>query len=491
MYASLLISLLAAFVAMLGKQWLNRYLRNAGGSMIERCGDRQRKFDGLKKWPFHLFVESLPVMLQVALLLLACGLCKNMASINTSVASVLISLTVLGVLFYLGIIITGTSSYECPFQTPVSIGLRSLWKKIGPHITPILFPIVAAGASLYNNLPHLTWEDTLFLCRIIRALVQSLLTFHPHSPPLPTMQPAPQEPTLWLAPLHALWENIECKILLLALHLPQIQLPQIQLPQIQLPQIQLPQIQLPQTTPPPTTTSTYQWLTPTALDTLQKTNTNDIQCVSWILQNITDPEALDAAIRLAATIRWFQDGLNTEPPYDLIISTLKGCIDFTGKIHPGSRGRAYSSAQAVLWIHVCAVCISEELALRFPLPVIYWDSTPLDPDLHYFDGQDIPELISDMFVGILCGQPVHLQWISNVLLHLSWAKQSVPSAFSRIYTQQIVQCQATMSVETMLNYLLVASIFLGQPIDEEVLKVQDKSYVIPLFHPPTCSYTVY
>ena len=49
MYASLLISLLAAFVAMLGKQWLNRYLRNSGGSMIERCGDRQHKCDGLEK----------------------------------------------------------------------------------------------------------------------------------------------------------------------------------------------------------------------------------------------------------------------------------------------------------------------------------------------------------------------------------------------------------------------------------------------------------
>ena len=50
MYASLLISLLVAFVAMLGKQWLNRYMRNSGGSMIERCGDRQRKFDGIEKW---------------------------------------------------------------------------------------------------------------------------------------------------------------------------------------------------------------------------------------------------------------------------------------------------------------------------------------------------------------------------------------------------------------------------------------------------------
>jgi len=40
LYASLLMSLLAAFVAMLGKQWLNRYRRHTGRSIFERCGDR-------------------------------------------------------------------------------------------------------------------------------------------------------------------------------------------------------------------------------------------------------------------------------------------------------------------------------------------------------------------------------------------------------------------------------------------------------------------
>ena len=121
MYASLLISLLAAFVAMLGKQWLNRYLRHAGRSMIERCGDRQRKFDGLEKWPFRLFIESLPIMLQIALLL-TCGLSRYMWSVNTSVARVVIPFTVLG-LFYIGTVVAGTSSYEYPFQTPASIAL--------------------------------------------------------------------------------------------------------------------------------------------------------------------------------------------------------------------------------------------------------------------------------------------------------------------------------------------------------------------------------
>jgi len=109
-------SLLAAFVAMLDKQWLNRYLRHTGGSVVERCGDHQRKFDGLEKWPFRLFVESLPVMLQIALL--TCGLSQYMWAINTSVARVITSFTALGILFYVGIVAAGTSSYECPFQTP-------------------------------------------------------------------------------------------------------------------------------------------------------------------------------------------------------------------------------------------------------------------------------------------------------------------------------------------------------------------------------------
>ena len=119
-------SLSAAFIAMLGKQWLNRYLRHTGGSTVERCADRQRKSDGLERWPFRLFIDSLPLMLQIALLLLACGLSRYMWSINTSVARVVISLTALGLLFYIGIVAAGTSSYECPFQTPASEVLRYL-----------------------------------------------------------------------------------------------------------------------------------------------------------------------------------------------------------------------------------------------------------------------------------------------------------------------------------------------------------------------------
>jgi hypothetical protein len=49
------------------------------------------------------------------------------------------------------------------------------------------------------------------------------------------------------------------------------------------------------------------WLKPKDFATIRSTNANDVRCVSWILRNITDPEALDATIRFTGTIRWFED----------------------------------------------------------------------------------------------------------------------------------------------------------------------------------------
>jgi hypothetical protein len=113
--------------------------------MVERCGDRQRKFDGLERWPFRLCMESLPIMLQIALLLLVCGLSQSMWSVNTSVARVIISFTVFGVLFYIGIVAAGTSSYECPFQTPASTGLRHLTQRQRDNPEIVGEPISARG----------------------------------------------------------------------------------------------------------------------------------------------------------------------------------------------------------------------------------------------------------------------------------------------------------------------------------------------------------
>jgi len=126
LYASLATSLFAAFLAMLGKQWVNRYLRNRGGSTADKSRDRQRKLDGFEKWHFRLVIESLPVMLQFALLLLGCALSRYLWTISRTVAGVTVAVTVFGVTSYISLSLAATLYYNCPYQTPPSILARRI-----------------------------------------------------------------------------------------------------------------------------------------------------------------------------------------------------------------------------------------------------------------------------------------------------------------------------------------------------------------------------
>ena len=121
LFTSLAISLLSAFLAMLGKQWLNRYESTAaGGSAIERSHNRQRKLGGMVGWYFDHLMGSLPLMLQAALLFLGCALTRYLWDIDLTVASVIASVTASGLIFYLFIVIAGTVSESCPYQTPAA-----------------------------------------------------------------------------------------------------------------------------------------------------------------------------------------------------------------------------------------------------------------------------------------------------------------------------------------------------------------------------------
>jgi len=125
LYASLAASLFASFLAMLGKQWLNRYASvNRRGSAIERGRDRQRKLDGIVAWYFNHVIGSFRLMLQIALLLLGCALSRYLWEIDTVVASVVLGVTSFGVLFYIIIVVAGVVSESCPYRTPGSSIIR-------------------------------------------------------------------------------------------------------------------------------------------------------------------------------------------------------------------------------------------------------------------------------------------------------------------------------------------------------------------------------
>ena len=140
LYASLAASLFSAFLAMLGKQWLNRYAStDMRGSGMERSRDRQRKLDGIIAWYFDHVMESLPLMLQVALLLFGCALSRYLLHIHVTIACVVLGVTAFGVIFHIFFVIAGTTFANCPYQTPCA--------RILCHIFP---PIIGQLHSVYN-----------------------------------------------------------------------------------------------------------------------------------------------------------------------------------------------------------------------------------------------------------------------------------------------------------------------------------------------------
>jgi hypothetical protein len=158
LYSSLSASLLAALVAMLGKQWLNRYASVELGSIIERGRSRKHKMDGIITWKFDLVMECPPLMLQTALLLLGYALSNYLYVTNKVVASVVIGFTAFGFLFYLLIISAATLSYNCPFQTPLSRLFRFLVRFDNEHKKYLKRPGEWPGRSLNWFRRTLSWK---------------------------------------------------------------------------------------------------------------------------------------------------------------------------------------------------------------------------------------------------------------------------------------------------------------------------------------------
>ncbi|KAJ7245467.1 hypothetical protein C8J57DRAFT_1725197 [Mycena rebaudengoi] len=111
LYASLFSTLLAALLAVLGKQWLMHY-DEAGskGTLKQRGLERQRKYDGLQKWKFTLVMEMFPLLLQLALLLFSAALSVYLSTISRLIAIIVIALTSLGALAYISLLISAVTA---------------------------------------------------------------------------------------------------------------------------------------------------------------------------------------------------------------------------------------------------------------------------------------------------------------------------------------------------------------------------------------------
>ena len=234
------------------------------------------------------------------------------------------------------------------------------------------------------------------------------------------------------------------------------------------------------------------WLKPEDLITIRRANAKDVRCLWWVLWTIINPEALDIGIRFAGIVLWFENGSKVKPPYDLIVSTFEACFNSTGKLYPVLKGRAYYSARAILWIHIRAMCVSEEFALEFPLPTIPRNAISFGDDLKdlfgVYRGLDTPDA-APAWVYNPSPQvtPAHQRWTWNALLHVSWAKRDTLYKVGPVGERHAGGDWSAVPLDALLSRFLTWCIFLGWPVEKAVLTMQDKSCVISSFCPQSCS----
>jgi hypothetical protein len=149
-YASLSFSVLAAFGAVMGKQWLNSFKASRGrGSLEQRGFQRQKRLDGLENWRLQTVLGAFLVLLQISLLLFGLSLSANMWTQQRTISSVIISTTALGILFYIATIVISVLHPDSPFQTAGSAVVGAIFRKFPDAISH------AFSDAFYNASPHL------------------------------------------------------------------------------------------------------------------------------------------------------------------------------------------------------------------------------------------------------------------------------------------------------------------------------------------------
>ena len=127
-FASLSCSLFAAFGAVLGKQWLHQYARlGPAKSSQERGRDRQRKLCGMQSWYLHPFIETLPVLLQISLVLFQVALIQFLWPLNRNVTTVVVVLAAFFCAAYIIVTMASVFHLDSPFQSPITSFLRIIF----------------------------------------------------------------------------------------------------------------------------------------------------------------------------------------------------------------------------------------------------------------------------------------------------------------------------------------------------------------------------
>jgi len=441
LYSSLATSLFAAFLAMLGKQWVNHYLRNNGGSAADKSRDRQRKLDGHERWYFYVAIECLPVMLQLALFLFGCAVSLYFWTISHTVAWVVIAFMVAGAAAYAIFTITATPRYNRPYQTPLSIIIRTFARYLihgDSTFARRLRSRIAPIAVFYSRSVK---ELTLFSKRLRSGARSALQNFgRTPNPPEETQQ----------TPLSAVgqpWYFGENRI---------------------------------------------DWEACKA----------DARCISWILNFTTDSDVIFYGARFAADTIWYPkiaDVLSSRTLTNLFLD----CLSY-GRVTPGQSEQASVIGMAlasVLSIQLCMKPEREDLQ-RLSGHIRHYVNGISESEPTFLPGVGILKIVLETpyrasfreWENTSDNLPTtHKLCLSRVILQTVWRWRRIPDA-PVVFNLEAMDllCKGLMANDghshptLKMHCLLTMAISLGHQVDDiDTLFITSDVYVISLIFPLT------
>ncbi|KAG8706232.1 hypothetical protein FRC09_002514, partial [Ceratobasidium sp. 395] len=123
-FTSLALSLSAALLAMLGKEWLTAFLASRPRPAHTHALLRQSRLESLERWWALHIIGLLPSLLHLSLLLFAVGLVMYLWTLDIAIAAVIAGIVGVTSLFYVVTAILGTIFEYCPFVTQLSVCVR-------------------------------------------------------------------------------------------------------------------------------------------------------------------------------------------------------------------------------------------------------------------------------------------------------------------------------------------------------------------------------
>jgi len=437
LYATLAISLFAAFFAMLGKQWINRYLRNHGGSAAHKSWDRQRKLDGHQKWYFYIAIECLPVMLQFSLLLFGSALSLYLWTISYVVAWIVLSFTLAGATAYVFFTIAATAYYNCPYQTPPSIAIRTLAEYLKHSDSAFV-------RSMRHRMGSLTWvysrsvEKLGQILKRFRSGVRRALQNFGCTPNLPggmeeTPLTAVGQPW-YFGEIHVDWEA----------------------------------------------------------------RMADARCISWILNFTTDSDVIFYGARFAADAVWYPRIAGVLSPHVLTNLFLE-CLSY-GRVIPDKSEHASMIGMAlasVLSIQLCMEPEREDLR-RLSREILHYANRVSESEPTFVSGVGVLRIVLETPFHATFREwdstsdhlpMTHKLCLSRVILQTVWRWRRAPRAPAAFNLEAIdLLCRGLMAngghshPSLKIHCLLTLAISLGHRAgDINTLFIPNDEYVIPVF----------